>query len=163
MLILKAQQSPWTLGRSIENIWSWQLEKIHFAWKHLAMEERHCKGMSSCHNCTIAHLKKWPTRCQQGVNKVSTRCQICNHLPRKICKSSYLSFVCRQKVIFVFVFAFVICFFGGRDEVQKKMIFWKNGGGGEQNVGFNNWAIIPLGHFCAVEAQASEVPRHWNT
>ena len=28
-------------------------------------------------------------------------------------------FVCRQKIIFVFVFAFVI-FFGGRDEVQKK-------------------------------------------
>ena len=109
---------------------------IHFAWKHLAMEERHCKGMSSCHNCTIAHLKKWPTRCQQGVNKVSTRCQICNHLPRKKCKSSYLSFVCRQKIIFVFVFAFVICFWREGRGPKKNLIFWKNGGGEKkQNVG----------------------------
>ena len=86
--------------------------------------------MSSCHNCTIAHLKKWPTRCQQGVNKVSTRCQICNHLPRKKCKSSYLSFVCRQKIIFVFVFAFVICFLEGGTRSKKKWYFGKMEGGG---------------------------------
>ena len=28
-------------------------------------------------------------------------------------------------------------FFGGRDEVQKKMIFWKNGGGGNKM-----WVLI---------------------
>ena len=116
MLILKAQQSPWTLGRSTENIWSWQLEKMYYP---LCMKtfgngrkalQKNVK-LSQLYNCTFEKMtNKVSTRCQQGVNKVSTRCQICNHLPRKKCKSSYLSFVCRQKIIFVFVFAFVICF-----------------------------------------------------
>ena len=125
-----------------------------FLHRNFAMEESQCKGLSSCHNRTIAHLKidqqgvsKVSERCQQGVNKLSTRCQICNHLPRKKCKSSYLSFVCRQKIIFVFVFAFVICFLEGGTRSKKKFDIlekwkkwkmengkWKNGKmeGGEQ-------------------------------
>ena len=124
MLILKAQQSPWTLGRSMENIWSPLCMKT-FGNGRKALQ-RNVK-LSQLYNCTFEKM----------TNKVSSRCQICNHLPRKKCKSSYLSFVCRQKIIFVFVFAFVICFLEGGTRSKKKMIFWKNGGGGNKM-----WVLI---------------------
>ena len=101
--------------------------------RNFAMEESQCKGLSSCHNRTIAHLKID----QQGVSKVSERCQICNHLPRKKCKSSYLSFVCRQKLIFVFVFAFVIC-------------FWREGRGPKKNI-LKKWRGEPKYGFLIIE------------
>ena len=59
-------------------------------------------------------------------------------------------FVCRQKIIFVFVFAFVIFWREGRGpkknilKKMEKMEKMENGkwkmenGGGNQNVGFNN-------------------------
>ena len=91
--------------------------------------------MSSCYNCTIAHLKKWPTGCQQGVNKVSARCQQAVIISRWKNMQVILSvFVCRQKIIFVFVFAFVIFLEGGTR--SKKKIFWKMGEGGEPKYGF---------------------------
>ena len=105
----------------MENIWSPLCMKT-FGNGRKALQ-RNVK-LSQLYNCTFEKM----------TNKVSTRCQICNHLPRKKCKSSYLSFVCRQKIIFVFVFAFVISFWReGRG--QKKMIFWKNGGGGGNKMG----------------------------
>ena len=77
-------------------------------------------------------VSKVLTSCQQGVNKLSTRCQICNDLPMKNMQVILSVFVCRQKIIFVFVFAFVIFWREGRG--PKKNIL-KNGGG-DQNVGF---------------------------
>ena len=138
MLILKAQQSPWTLGRSMENIWSWQLEKMYYP---LCMKtfgngrkalQRNVK-LSQLYNCTFEKM----------TNKVSSRCQICNHLPRKKCKSSYLSFVCRQKssLSLCLHLQFV---FGGRDEVQKKIdILKKWRGEKETKCGFNKRSITP--------------------
>ena len=110
-----------------ENIWQWK--------KGIAKE---------CQVVTIVqfvHLKKWPTRCQQGVNKVSTRCQICNHLPMKNMQVILSVFVCRQKIIFVFVFAFVIFWREGRG--PKKNIL-KNGGGGEPK-----YEVLIIDNHCA--------------
>ena len=111
-----------------ENIWQWK--------KGIAK-------MSSCHNCTIAHLKKdqqgvskVSERCQQGVNKLSTRCQICNHLPMKNMQVILSVFVCRQKIIFVFVFAFVI--------------FWREGRGPKKNI-LKKWRGEPKCGFLIIE------------
>ena len=126
-----------TLGKSMENIWSWQLEKMYYP---LCMKifgyGNGWKALQKCHVVTIAHCtfghwhiwKKWPTRCQQGVNKVSTRCQICNHLPMKNMQVILSVFVCRQKIIFVFVFAFVIFWREGRGPKKKKYFEKMEGG-----------------------------------
>ena len=45
--------------------------ETHTAWKPLALEE--------CQNVKLLHLYN----CQQGVNQLSTRCKICNHLSMK--------------------------------------------------------------------------------
>ena len=86
----------------------------------------HCNGgkalQEKCH--VKRALQKNVMLSQQGVRFViSSR--------GKNAKSSYLSFVCRQKIIFVFVFAFVICFRREGQGPKKNLIFWKNGGGGE--------------------------------
>ena len=111
--------------------------------RNFAMEESQCKGLSSCHNRTIAHLKidqqgvsKVSERCQQGVNKLSIRCQICNHLPMKNMQVILSVFVCRQKIIFVFVFAFVI--------------FWREGRGPKKNI-LKKWRGEPKCGFLIIE------------
>ena len=139
------------------------------------MEERHCKGIwqwkkgnaKDCQVVTIVQLHIWKNdqqgvskvseRCQQGVNKLSTRCQICNHLPMKNMQVILSVFVCRQKIIFVFVFAFVIFWMEGRG--PKKNILWnfmnlsilwilwnflKNGGGGEPK-----YEVLIIDNHCA--------------
>ena len=144
MLILKAQQSPWTLGRSMENIWSWQLEKMYYPLCMKTFGNGRKALQKKCQVVTIVHLHIWKND-QQGVNKVSTRCQqgvrfvIISRW--KICKSSYLSFVCRQKIIFVFVFAFVICFLEGGTRSKKKWYFGKMEGGEKTKCGFNKRSI----------------------
>ena len=105
------------------------LEKLTLHEKPLALEE--------CQNVKLLHLYN----CQQGVNQLSTRCKICNHLSMK-----------NMRVIFPVFVCICVCncnFFGWRDEVQKKIfyeilwicqfyefyeIFWKMGEGGNQNM-----------------------------
>ena len=94
--------------------------------------------MSSCHNCTIAHLKKWPTRCQQGVNKVSTRCQICNHLPMKNMQVILSVFCLSSENNLRICVCICNLFFGGRDEVQKKNDILEKWRGGENKM----WVLI---------------------
>ena len=108
----------------MENIWSPLCMKT-FGNGRKALQ-RNVK-LSQLYNCTFEKM----------TNKVSSRCQICNHLPRKKCKSSYLSFVCRQKIIFVFVFAFVICFLEGGTRSKKNDIL-ENGRGGKNKM----WVLI---------------------
>ena len=89
------------------------------------------------YNCTFEKMtNRVSARCQQGVSKVSTSCR---QGVRFVIISRWKNmqvilsvFVCRQKIIFVFVFAFVIFWREGRG--PKKNIL-KNGGG-DQNVGF---------------------------
>ena len=107
------------------------------------MEERHCKNvkLSQLYNCTFENndqqgVSKVSTRCQQGVNKLSTRCQICNHLPMKNMQVILSVFVCRQKIIFVFVFAFVI--------------FWREGRGPKKNI-LKKWRGEPKCGFLIIE------------
>ena len=89
------------------------------------------------YNCTFEKMtNRVSARCQQGVSKVSTSCRqgvrfvIISWWKNMQVISSV--FVCRQKIIFVFVFAFVIFWREGRG---PKKIFWKNGGG-EPKCGF---------------------------
>ena len=99
--------------------------------------------MSSCHNCTIAHLKKWPTRCQQGVNKVSTRCQICNQRPREKCEVILSVFCLSSENNLRICVCICNLFLEGGTRSKKKLIFWKNGGGGKTKCGFNKRSITP--------------------
>ena len=89
------------------------------------------------YNCTFEKMtNRVSARCQQGVSKVSTSCR---QGVRFVIISRWKNmqvilsvFVCRQKIIFVFVFAFVIFWREGRG---PKKIFWKMGEGGNQNMG----------------------------
>ena len=157
MLILKAQRAPWHIrevngkylvmatGKNVlstlhENIWLWQ-------WVKGIAE------MSCCHNCTLhirilAHLEKMTnkvsTRCQQGVNKVSTRCKICNQRPREKCEVILSVFCLSSEIIFVFVFAFAICFWREGRSSKKNWYFEKmEGGKKETKCGFNKRSITP--------------------
>ena len=85
----------------------------------------HCNGEKALQEkCHVKRaLQKNVMLSQQGVRFViSSR-------GKKNAKSSYLSFVCRQKIIFVFVFAFVICFWREGRGPKKIDILekWKNG------------------------------------
>ena len=119
----------WRKSTLHENIWQWK--------KGIAKE---------CQVVTIVQLHIWKNdqqgvskvseRCQQGVNKLSTRCQICNHLPMKNMQVILSVFVCRQKIIFVFVFAFVI--------------FWREGRGPKKNI-LKKWRGEPKCGFLIIE------------
>ena len=145
MLILKAQRAPWHIrevnekylvmatGKNVlstlhENIWPWQ-------WRKGIAEN---VMLSQLH---IAHLyirtfgkmtNKVSTRCQQGVNKVSTRCQICNQRPREKCEVILSVFCLSSEIIFVFVFAFAICFWREGRSSKKIDILKKWRGGGKK-------------------------------
>ena len=145
------------LGKSMENIWSWQLEKMYYP---LCMKifgyGNGWKALQKCHVVTIAHCtfghshiwKKWPTRCQQGVNRVSTRCQqgvkFVISARGKKCEVILSVFCLSSEIIFVFVFAFAICFWReGRSSKKIDILKKWRGGEKETKCGFNKRSITP--------------------
>ena len=127
MLILKAQQSPWTLGRSMENIWSWQLEKMYYP---LCMKtfgngrkalQRNVK-LSQLYNCTFEKM----------TNKVSTRCQICNHLPMKNMQVILSVFCLSSENNLRICVCICNLFLEGGTRSKKKWYFGKMEGGGNK-------------------------------
>ena len=143
MLVLRAQRAPWhfregngkilamatgknALSTLHENILAMATGKIALSTLHEIFG--HCNGEKA--------LQENVMLSQQGVRFViSSRGKKCEVILSVFCLSS-------ENHLRICV---CICnlFFGGRDEVQKKMIFWKNGGGGKTKCGFNKRSITP--------------------
>ena len=125
----------------MENIWSWQLEKMYYP---LCMKifgyGNGGKALQKCHvvtiaHCTFVHSHIWKND-QQGVNKVSTRCQqgvkfVISSRGKKC--EVILSVFCLSSENHLRI-CVCICnlFLEGGTRSKKKLIFWKNGGGGKK-------------------------------